>query len=181
MISGIEERMQKALLHLREELAQIRTGRATPALVADIVVDAYNSKMTVKELAQISAPEPTIILISPWDKSIITNISGGIIKSNLGFNPVIDGDLIRINIPALTAERREQFIKQMHGILEKYRVEVRQIRHEFMEKVKGAEDSGKLGEDESKRQQNEIQKIHDKYIGQIDEAGEAKEEQLREI
>lgn len=181
MISDIDERMNKALSHLREELAQIRTGRATPSLVQDIVVDAYNSKMTVKELAQISAPEPTIILISPWDKSIITNIAGGITKSNLGFNPVVDGDLIRITIPALTAERREQFIKQMHGILEKYRVEVRQIRHEFMEKVKGAEDSKDMGEDESKRQQNEIQKIHDKFIEQIDAAGEAKEEQLREI
>ncbi|MBI4037827.1 ribosome recycling factor [Candidatus Curtissbacteria bacterium] len=181
MIGDIEERMQKAVSHLREELAQIRTGRATPSLVADIIVDAYNSKMTVKELAQITAPEPNIILISPWDKSIITSISGGIVKSNLGFNPVVDGDLIRINIPALTAERREQFIKQMHGILEKYRVEVRQIRHEFVEKAKAAEENKEIGEDELERQKNEIQKIHDKYIGQVDEAGETKESQLREI
>src|SRR3989344_6651240 len=114
-------RMQQAIEHLKGELAQIRTGRATSSLVSDILVDAYDSKLMVKELAQISTPEPTVILISPYDKAIITNIVGGITKTNIGLNPVVDGDLIRIVIPLLTTERREEFIKQMHGILEKYR------------------------------------------------------------
>src|SRR4030043_1953355 len=109
----ITKKMQDAIGHLKSELAQIRTGRATPTLISDILVDAYNSKMMVKELAQITAPEPTVLLISPWDKSIITNIVGGITKANIGLNPVVDGDLIRVVIPALTSERREQFIKQM--------------------------------------------------------------------
>ena len=90
-------------------------------MVSDIQVDAYNSKMMVKELAQITTPEPTVILISPWDKSIITNIVGGIAKADIGLNSVVDGDIIRIAIPPLTAERRDQFIKNMHQILEKLR------------------------------------------------------------
>lgn len=181
MFEEIGKKMQAAVGHLKDELAQIRTGRATPALVSEIVVEAYNTKMTVKELAQITAPEPTIILISPWDKSIITNISGGIAKSNLGFSPTVDGDIIKVAIPALTSERREQFIKQMHQLLEKYRVEIRQIRHEFMETVKENEKGGKVGEDEARRQEHEIQKMHDKFVEGIEAIGKAKEEQLREV
>ena len=173
--------MQVALDHLKEELAQIRTGRATPNLISDLLVDAYSAKMMVKELAQITAPEPTILLVSPWDKSIITNIVGGISKANIGLNPVVDGDLIRIVVPALTVERREQFIKQMHTLLEKYRVEIRQIRHEFVEKLRGQKKSGEIGEDEEKRQEAEIQKSHDQYVESIEVAGKSKEEQLREI
>lgn len=181
MLEEIKQKMQTALSHLKDEFAQIRTGRATPNLVSDIEVEAYGAKMTVKELAQISAPEPTIILISPWDKSIITNISTGISKSNLGFNPVVDGDIIRITVPSLTAERREALIKQMHQISEKYKVEVRQIRHEYIEQARDDKKSGKIGEDEEERKSKEIQKIHDDYIEQIDEAVKGKEEQLREV
>ena len=173
--------MQVAVDHLKEELAQIRTGRATPNLISEIAVEAYNSKMMVKELAQISAPEPTVLLVSPWDKSIITNIVGGISKANIGLNPVVDGDLIRIVVPALTVERREQFIKQMHALVEKYRVEVRQIRHEFIEKLREQKKSSEIGEDEEKRQKAEIQKTHDQYIESIEVAGKSKEEQLREV
>ncbi len=181
MIEEIKQRMQDALVHLKDELAQIRTGRATPSLISDIPVEAYNSKLMIKELAQITASEHTVLLVSPWDKSIITNIVGGIIKANIGLNPVIDGDLIRIVIPALTAERREQFIKQMHQILEKYRVEVRQIRHEYIEKLRDIKKSGELGEDEEKRQEAEIQKLHDQFIEAIEVAGKHKEAQLREV
>lgn len=167
-----------AVSHLKSELAQIRTGRATPGLISDILVDAYGTKMMVKELAQISTPGPTVLLISPWDKSIITNITGGIVKANLGFNPVIDGDLIRIVIPPMTAERRGQFIRQMHTTLEKYRVEIRQIRHEFIEDLRSQEGAS---EDEQKRQQKEIQELHDEFIEAIEVAGHAKEEELREV
>src|SRR3989337_2985416 len=98
-------KMQIAIDHLKGELAQIRTGRATPTLVSDVLIDAYNSKMMVKELAQIATPEPTVLLISPWDKSIITNIVGGISKSNIGLNAGVDGDLVRIVFPPRSAER----------------------------------------------------------------------------
>lgn len=176
-----QKRMQGAIEHLRSELAQIRTGRASSSLVSDIAVDAYDSKLMVKELAQIMTPEPHVILISPWDKSIITNIVGGITRANIGLNPVIDGDLIRIVIPPLTTERREQFIKQMHGTLEKHRVEIRQIRHDYIEDLRAQKQAGKMGEDEEKRQEHEIQKLHDEFIEAIEVAGETKEEQLREV
>lgn len=180
-INQARQRMQDAITHLKGELAQIRTGRANSSLVADVLVDAYDTKMMVKELAQISTPEPTVILISPWDKSIITNIVGGITKANIGLNPVIDGDLIRIVIPPLTSERREQFIKQMHGILEKYRVEIRQIRHETRELLKGQKDSAEISEDEQKRQEEQLQKLHDEYVEVIEVAGKNKEEELRQL
>lgn len=181
MLEELTNKMQVAISHLKGELAQIRTGRATPTLVSDILVDAYNSKLMVKELAQITAPEPTVILISPWDKSIITNVVGGIAKANIGLNPVVDGDLIRIVIPALTSERREQFIKQMHLLLEKYRVEIRQIRHEYVEQLRLQKKDGQISEDEEKRQLAAIQKLHDQFIESVEVAGKAKEEELRQV
>ena len=181
MLDDVTKRMQNAVGHLKGELAQIRTGRATPGLVSDILVDAYNAKMMVKELGQITTPEPTVLLISPWDKSIITNVVGGIVKANIGLNPVIDGDVIRIVIPPLTAERREQFIKKMHTTLEKYRVEVRQIRHEFVEKVRKQEHGGEISEDEAKRRVHRLQELHDEFIEAIEVAGKTKEEELREV
>jgi len=173
--------MNDAISHLKGELAQIRTGRASASLVSDIMVEAYNSKMMVKELAQITTPEPAVILISPWDKSIITNIVGGISKANIGLNGVVDGDLIRIVIPPLTSERREEFIKQMHGTLEKYHVQIRQLRHEAREDLKSQKESGSISEDEEKRLGEQLQKLHDEYIEAIEVAGKAKEEELRQI
>src|SRR3989344_5181330 len=181
MIEEVPKKMLDATSHLKGELAQIRTGRATPTLVSDILIDAYGSKMMVKELAQIAAPEPTILIISPWDKSIITNIVGGIVKANIGLNPTIDGNVIRIAIPALTSERREQLIKQMHQLLEKYRVEVRQIRHEFIEMLREQKKTGEISEDEEKRLEAEIQKQHDHFIEMIEVTGKAKEEQIHEV
>ena len=181
MLDEATNKMQVAIGHLKTELAQIRTGRANVSLVSDILVDAYDSKMMIKELGQITTPEPTVLLISPWDKSIITNIVGGIAKANIGLNAVVDGDLVRIVIPPLTAERREQFIKQMHAILEKYRVEIRQIRHEFIEKLRGKKQLGEIGEDEEKRQAQELQKLHDEFIEVIEVAGKVKEKELRQV
>lgn len=174
-------KMQDAIGHLKGELAQIRTGRAVPTLISDILVDAYNSKMMVKELAQITAPEPSMLLISPWDKSIITNIVGGISKANIGLNPVVDGDIIRIVIPPLTAERREEFIKQMHQILEKYHVQIRQVRHEAREEIKNRKESSDIGEDEEVRLNEQLQKLHDEFIESIEVLGKAKEEELRQV
>ena len=180
-LNEAQQRMQAAIEHLKGELAQIRTGRANSALVSDILVDAYDSKLMVKELGQITTPEPSVILISRWDKSIMTSILGGITKANIGLNPVVDGDLVRIVIPPLTAERREQFIRQMHTILEKYRVEIRQIRHEYIESIRSQKQSGAISEDDEERQKHEIQKLHDEYIEAIEVAGKNKEAELRQI
>ena len=180
-LTDIQLKMQDVIAHLKGELAQIRTGRANSSLVSDIMVDAYDSKMMVKELGQVTTPEANVIIISPWDKAIITNIVGGIAKSNVGLNAVIDGDIIRIVIPPLTAERREEFIKQMHGILEKYKVQIRQVRHEKRELLKAQKEAGDISEDEEKRLEVELQKLHDEYVEAIEVSGRNKEEQLREI
>src|SRR3989344_5575990 len=172
-LDAVSQGMAQAILHLKTELAQIRTGRASTSLVSDILVDAYNTKMMVKELANVSTPEAHLILISPWDKSIITNIVGGITKANVGLNPVEDGEVIRIAIPPLTAERREEFIKQMHQTLEKFKVQVRQVRHEYVEQVKSQKEVGAISEDDAKRNQDEIQKLHDEFIEAIEVAGKA--------
>lgn len=174
-------KMQDAIGHLKGELAQIRTGRANAALVSDIPVEVYATKMKVRELAQITAPEPNVLLISPWDKSIITNVVGGIAKANIGLNPVIEGEMIRIVIPPLTSERRDQFIRQMHATVEKYRVEIRQIRHESREFIRSEKDSGAIGEDEETRQQAQLQKMHDEFIEIVEVVGENKEEELRQV
>ncbi len=181
MLDDAHKKMSDALGHLKSELAQIRTGRANATLVSDIICDAYDSKMMVKELAQITTPEPSVILISPWDKAIITNIVGGITKSNAGLNPVVDGDLIRIVIPPLTAERREEFIKQMHQTLEKYKVQVRQVRQETREDLKSQKESGDISEDEEKRLEEQLQRLHDDFFEAIEVAGKGKEEDLRQI
>lgn len=181
VVDEARQRMQVAIGHLKSELAQIRTGRANAALVWDIPVDVYATKMVVRELAQITVGESNVLLISPWDKSIITNVVGGIAKANIGLNPVIDGELIRIVIPPLTSERRDQFIKQMHALLEKYRVEIRQIRHEVREFIKSEKESGAIGEDEEKRQMEQLQKMHDEFIELVEVAGENKEEELRQV
>src|SRR3989339_20927 len=127
MLAEVSNKMRDAISHLKVELAQIRTGRASGTLVSDIQVDAYNSKMMVKELAQITTPEPTVILISPWDKSIITNIVGGIAKADIGLNSVVDGDIIRIAIPPLTSERRDQFIEAIEVAGKAKEAELRQV------------------------------------------------------
>lgn len=181
MLDEVRAKMQMAIGHLKTDLAQIKTGRANSSLVSDILVDAYDTKMMVKELANISTPEPHIILISPWDKSIITNITGGITKSSAGLNPVMDGELIKISIPPLTAERREEFVKQMHQTLEKYRVQIRQVRQETREGLKSQKESGDISEDDEKRQEELLQKIHDEFIEAIEVAGEAKAEELRQV
>jgi ribosome recycling factor len=180
-LNEVRAKMAQAIEHLKGELAQIRTGRANSTLVSDIVCDAYDSKMMVKELANISTPEPHVILITPWDKAVITNIAGGITRANVGLNPIVDGDLIKISIPPLTAERREEFIKQMHQTLEKYKVQIRQVRHEFVETVKKQKEAGEVSEDDAVRQQEAIQKLHDEYVEAVEVAGKGKEAELREI
>lgn len=181
IVDQVNQKMQDAIGHLKVELAQIRTGRANPTLISDLEVEAYNTKMLVKELAQITAPDPATLLVSPWDKTIISNIAGAITKANIGLNPVIESDLVRITIPALTSERREQLIKQMHALLEKYRVEIRHIRHEFIGTIREQQKSGEISEDQEKRYEHEVQKVHDQFIEAIEVAGKHKEGQLREV
>ena len=184
MLEEARARMQKAVEHLKVELAQIRTGRATPALIEKVAIEVYggSQKLTIEELGQITAPDPHQLVIDPWDKSIVSEIAGGIAKANLNLTPVVDGEIIRIDIPLPTAEKRREIVKSMHQKLEVYRVEIRQIRHELLEELrKKREGASFLGEDEEKRLERQLQELVDEFIEQIDLAGEAKAKELLSV
>ena len=181
-LEEVKQRMEKAILVLKGELAKIRTSRATPSLVEDVKVTLYSDQqLTVKEVATISTPEHNQLLLSPWDKSIIGELSNQIQKANLGLTPVAEGEQIRITIPPLTEERRKEFIRTMGQTLEKFRVEIRQIRHDMMQDLKRQKESGKISEDEEVRLLKELQTAVDKKIEEIDEIGKKKEAELLEI
>lgn len=177
------QRMQSALDAVRRDAGTIRTGRATPHLVENIVVDAYGGqqKLKVMELATITVPDPQSILISPWDKSIIGEIKKGIEQANIGLTPVIAGEVIRINIPPLTSEDRENYIRILHQKLENGRVIVRQIRQEGMHQIREKFEKKEISEDEKILREKRLQEMTDEYIGKIGQVGEAKESELRSL
>lgn len=182
--SAIRSRMEKALGNLTADIATLRTGRATPALVEDIQVLVYGSpsaggqqRLRILELASITAPEPHSLLISPWDKSIIGEIRKGIESANLGFNPIIAGEDIRINLPPLTAEDRESYVKLLHQKLEVGRVQIRQARQDGMKDIKAQGAS----EDETAQQEKKLQNMTDEYMEKIETLGKAKESELKTL
>lgn len=162
----------------KTDIASIRTGRATPSLVEDVVVDVYGQKMHIKELATITAPEPRSLLIQPWDKGVVEAISGAIRKSEIGLNPVVDGQTIRLNIPSLTEERRKEFIKLLKQKTEESRVKIRRIREEIWNKVQTMEHEHEIGEDDKFKAKDDLQKIVDDYNKKIEELEKKKEQEL---
>ncbi|TSC88280.1 MAG: ribosome recycling factor [Microgenomates group bacterium Gr01-1014_7] len=175
------QKIEDALQHLKMELAGIRAGRANPSLIENIPVEAYGSRMKMVEVGNISAPQATLLTIQVWDASILQNVIKAIQEANLGLNPSNEGNLIRLSIPPLTSERREEFIKLLHQKMEETRVVVRQIRQDFRNAWKSAQDSGEFGEDEFFRREKMLQELVDKKIAEIDNLGKAKEEELKEI
>lgn len=180
-IKNAEERMTKAVEAARHDYSTIRTGRANPTVLETVKVDYYGSQMPISQLANISVPEPRQILIVPWDKTAIPLIERAILKSDIGMNPNTDGSGIRLNIPALTEERRKEYIKQLHKKAEDHRVAVRNIRRDANDHLKQLEKSSDASEDEVKRAQEQIQKATDKFIEHIDQLTKAKESELLEV
>lgn len=179
MLSLMKQKIQKILEMIQGDLASVRTGRATPALIEDVVVSAYNgsTRMKVKELATITATDSQTLAIAPFDTSILGEIQKGILEANVGLTPSNDGAVIRISIPPLSAERRQELIKLMNQKLENGKIMVRQARHEAMADIKKQE----LAEDEKSRLEKEIQKISDEANAQIDAMGKKKEAELLQI
>ncbi len=176
-----QERFNKTIEHLKTELGTLRTGRASPSLVENIQVEAYDTKTKLIELASITTPETRQILIQPWDKSIIKEISQAIASSSLGLTPQVDGQVIRVNLPQLTEERRKELIKLMNGILENARVQVRNIREDVNKGLRNQEKEGKISEDQLFAAQKELQKIVDGFNEQIKKLGEIKEKEIMTI
>lgn len=183
IIASLKVKMQKAMQALQEDLGTIRTGRATPALVENLVIPAYNNSqhLKLKEMATITTEGPRIILISPFDPTVIRDIERGIGSANMGLGVRVEGNLLRINIPSLTAERRDEYIKLAHAKLEGGRVMIRQARHDAMNELKRNFEAKQLNEDENKRSEKEIQNLTDDMMAEIDLLKEKKEEELRQL
>jgi ribosome recycling factor len=170
--------MKKAIEALKHELASVRTGRAAPSLVEDLEVDAYGAATPLQSLAAISAPEARLIVIQPWDRSLIKAIEKAILGSDLGLTPGNDGAVIRLNIPALNEERRKDLVKVLHKKVEDARVEIRTLRRHAHDDLRSKEKSSGVTTDEVKRVEAQLQKLTDRYILTCDEVGHAKEKEI---
>jgi ribosome recycling factor len=176
-----EESMEKAVGFMTHEFASIRTGKASPALVENIDVEAYGSAMKLKQLALITAPEPRLLVIQPFDASTVRDIERGINESRLGINPSIDGKIIRLPIPELSEERRRELAKTVKGIAEESRVRIRSCRRHAIDTAKKLQKDGKLSEDELRDTEADVQKLTDKFVAEIDKHTAAKEAELMKV
>lgn len=174
-------KIETALHHFKVEIAGIRAGRANPALIENIPVEAYGTRMKLNEMGNISAPQPTLLTVQVWDASILQNVLKAILEANLGLNPSNEGTLIRLPIPPLTSERRAEFIKLLHQKMEEVKVAIRQIRQDFRNAWKKQSDEGQFGEDEFFRREKLLQELIDKKIVEVDQLGKAKEEELIQV
>ncbi|MDD5127953.1 MAG: ribosome recycling factor [Dehalococcoidales bacterium] len=176
----VEEKMRASVNVLKDQLASIRTGRASPALVEHIKADYAGTPMPLIQLANISAPEAGLLVISPWDRNSINSIEKAILKSDLGLNPSTDGNVIRIRIPPLSEERRQELTKVVHKRIEERKIIVRNLRHEAMAEMKNLEKNKEISQDDSKRAQEQLQKLTDRYIIEVEKIGKDKETELME-
>jgi len=176
-----EAKMKKTIEIYKEELKSIRAGRANPALLDNISIDYYGTLTPLKQLASVTAPEPRLLVIQPWDIKLIPAIEKAILKSDLGLNPSNDGKVIRLPIPLLTEERRKELVKLVRKSCENAKVSIRNVRRETLETIKKMEKNKELSEDDRKAAENETQKITDKYIDMIDDLTKKKEEELMEL
>jgi len=178
MFSDTQSKMQKSITALKSELASIRTGRANSALLDHVRVNYYGSDVPVSQIGNISVPEPRMLMITPWEKSILGDLEKAILKSDLGLNPSNDGEVIRIVLPELTEDRRKDLVKQVKASGEKTKVSLRNVRRDANEQIKKQVKDDSLSEDESKRQQDEIQKITDTFVAETDKIIEHKESDI---
>ncbi len=178
--ASVRQKMQSVLEIAASDINAIRTGRVTPALVEDVLCPVYGgqSRMRVMEVASITAPDPQTIVISPWDKSIIGDIKKGLLEANLGFNPSIDGEIIRLSFPPLTGEDRERYVKLLGTKVEQGKVMVRQVRGDELKNIQHAFSDKTITEDDKFGQEKRLQEITDEYTAKIDSMGEKKKVEL---
>jgi ribosome recycling factor len=181
ILSEADEKMKKAAEVLRRELATIRTGRASPALVESMVVDYYGTPTPLKQMASITVPDAKMLVIQPWDAKSLAAIEKAILKSDLGINPTNDGRLIRLAIPVPTEERRRDLVKMVHKKVEEGRVAVRNCRREAVDTLREFEKSKDISEDDSKRGQERLQKITDYHILEVENVGAEKEKEVMQV
>jgi ribosome recycling factor len=180
-VNDARTHMEKAVEAMRREFSSVRTGKATPTLLDTVRVDAYGSKMPINQVGTVSAPEPRLLIIQPWDKGLLKAIETGITQADLGLNPSNDGNIIRVPIPQLTEERRKDMVKVLHKLAEEGRVAIRHARQEANKDLKKKQGDHELSEDDAHRQMEQVQKLTDEYISKIDQLLKVKEQEVMEV
>ena len=178
---NVEQKMRKSVEALQKELATIRTGRASPGLIEHLRVACAGSSLPLNQVAGITVPGPNLLIIQPWDRGSIGDIEKAILTSDLGLNPTSNGRVIRVNIPPLTEERRQELIKVVRRRAEEGRVAIRNLRREVMDELKTQEKNKEISQDEQKRTQGQLQKVTDSFIVEIDRVGQDKEKDIMEV
>jgi ribosome recycling factor len=181
IFAQLQKEMDQSVGALRKELAKLRTGRASTALLEHVVVEYYGAHTPLNQLATLSAPDPRLLVIQPFDRSAMGDIEKAILKSDLGLTPNNDGKIIRVPIPQLTEERRKELVKHVKRIAEEFRVSIRSHRRDAVEGLKEAEKKKEITADDFKHGQDRIQKITDEFIGRIEKIIKAKEEEVMEV
>jgi ribosome recycling factor len=181
VLSETKRKMEATLDATAEKLGGVRTGTANTSLLTTLTVDAYGTQMKLQEVATVSAPEPRLLVVSPYDKNTLGAIDKAIQAANLGLNPQSDGNILRVPIPALTEERRKEIVKAVGNIVEEGKVALRNVRRDANDQIKKAQKDGDISEDDAKRAQDEIQKLTDDCVEKLDEMGEAKEAEVMAV
>lgn len=176
-----QERMEKAIGSLKKELATVRAGRANPSLLDKVKVDYYGTQTPLNQMANINTPDPRTLVIQAWDKTVLGEIEKAIQKAELGLSPTNDGSVIRINIPALTEERRKELVKLVKKMAEESKVAIRNIRRDANDELKKLEKNGDISEDESRGAQEDIQKLTDKFVEEVEKVINNKEKEILEV
>ncbi|HET6781480.1 MAG TPA: ribosome recycling factor [bacterium] len=181
VISDTRSRMAKAIDATKHEFSSLRTGRASPALLEQIRVDYYGTPTPISQMATITVPEPRLLVVQPWDRKMVKDIERGILKSELGLVPSSDGTHVRVPIPSLTEERRKELVKIAHRHAEEGRVAIRNVRREAKEMIEQLEEDGDISEDDAKRGLDELQKLTDKYIADVEALLASKDKEIMEV
>jgi ribosome recycling factor len=181
VLTAAEHKMARAVEAMERDFSGIRTGRASTSLVERIHVDYYGTQTPLNQLAGISVPESHQIVIQPWDRAVLGAIEKAIIKSDIGLMPNVDGTVVRLNIPPLTEERRKDIVRVVHKRMEEARVEIRNLRREAADAIKREERDGEVGADDAHRQQEQVQRLTDRFIAEVDRLGGVKEEEVLEV
>lgn len=176
-----EERMEKAIEHLRDEFASVRTGKASPELVTNISVEAYGSSMRLRELAAITVPDAHMLLVQPWDPTVVDAVKKALEEAKIGINPIVDGKLIRLPVPPLSEERRHEMIRIVRKIAEEGRVALRGVRRHGLEEAKALQKGSDVSEDDLARAEKEVQKLTDRFTAEVDRLLQVKEAELLKV
>jgi ribosome recycling factor len=181
ILAGAERKMLRAVEAMERDFQGFRTGRASTSIVERLTVDYYGTQTPLNQLASISVPEAHQIVIQPWDRGVLSAIEKAILKSDIGLTPNVDGTLVRLNIPPLTEERRKDIVKSVHKRMEDARIEIRNIRREANDGIRKEERDGELGTDEARREVDQLQKLTDRVVGDVDRLGGVKEQEVLEV